>query len=268
MWFWTPRDKTSPTYCSSQGCFPLFTAPFLDVKAAGNRWVVSFQIDFYGKNNFASCNNEQNPAPCGVFDADPNEDQFLTGTSAVTVSTDPLLQEYWHSHYTYHPTDPTRLIQRVFYQTPGGGWPPVSYELKEAPGSSNLASINPATWSLGAKCAGQLLPGPYQPPPPVLCFDPGDYGQISGAAPAFAMDFHQNAKPGQQSSRLYSALLRDPPGPTPKQPNTLRFPLGADLRKVFPEPRGILSGGVSPAEKLRRSAEAAVAAARQKGTPQ
>ncbi len=232
MWFWTPRDKTTATF----GGAPAFTPPLLDARAGENRWVVSFPVDYYGRNNIATCNSELTPSPCALLDADATRDQFLQGSSTASAFGDPAgRQDYWHSLYTIHTTQPALLMKKIYYQPPGGGWPPVGYVLQTGSAPTDpILSVDPQQWRPRIdKCAGPQH-GTTTP-----CWDGGDYGQIASNRNAYAAAmFH--------SPELRAALVWDPPGEPQFRPNTISLPMGADLRKLFPESKTFRTGGLSP----------------------
>ncbi len=250
--YWTPRDQTNSAYCpQNQGgaCLPVFTAPYLDARSAGERWVVSFPVGNGTGNNIVTCSNEASPPACGALDWRTNTDQLLQSSSAATNFDDPnQRQDYWHAYYTQHPSLSQRLVKRAFYQSPGGGWPPAMYTLQNAAQSYSAPileismdswRISNGPWPTDAKCAG-LAYGLY-----TTCYDGGDYGQTASTRGQQAMMYYSLPVNG---NHLGGAWLLDPPGPVREVPNALRFAPGADLRNLFPLARGPRTGGLSPSE--------------------
>ncbi len=239
MWFWTPRDKAKEDVCSGSICLPVHTPPLLDARAGNNRWSVSFPVDYYERNNIATCNNETSPAPCAILDADLNRDQFLQGVSVANTYAESSLQDYWHSYYTKHSVI-NRLKKMIFYQRPGGGWPPIGYELRAGTSpSAAVLEVDPTQWRVhNQRCTPRKTPQNPNPQGYSPCWDGGDYGQIASTRNASAEAVYHGIE-------HKGAFIFDPPGEPGYSPNTIPLPLGADLRARFPAPRNV-TGADSP----------------------
>ena len=204
----------APSNNSPAGTTQIYYATLLAAQGYTNGlWVTAFQINNGGFNNAYMCTSNRG---CGIVNS-YGSDQFLVGAS---VSGD---SGFWVSYYTYSSAPRTLpLSTQAIYYAPG----------KAGVGATTNTGIQPTSWYYSAN----RCPGEY-------CYGAGDFQTV--ASNPYASASTPFIKQSSDPDDLFQSFVEDPqesPGTGSFVPNTIWFPLGADVSYL-----GIATGSEEPA---------------------
>jgi len=200
---------TAPAAHPPVGATQIYYAPLLTAQGYTNGlWTVAFQINNGGFNNAYLCTSDRG---CGLVNA-AGTDQFLVGTS---VSGD---SAYWVSYYVYTSAPRTLPLKTQAFYFPHG---------QSGIGATTNTGIDPTKWlPTNTRC---FVSGQSE-----NCYAAGDFHTV-GSNPFASATTPFVKQSTTHLTDLFQSFTQNPPSEpnVPNfAPNTIWFPVGADLTSI------------------------------------